>query len=117
MKRSGKKMEKLITPVLGGAVGFVGSKFLNQVPFISDNPTVGSISKLAAGMLLATQKGEMVQSVGLGVAIGGANDLLDQLMPAGAGVGYLPNTNANQVLGTRRGYARNGSGSSRVVMQ
>jgi hypothetical protein len=94
-----KNLENIITPVLGGVVGMAGAKMVANIPVVAANPAIGAIGKILLGGFLAGQRGELVQSVGLGVAISGGSDIVDMVLPA-AGVGFYPDLNPNQVLGT-----------------
>lgn len=90
---------KALTPVLGGTVGFVGGRLLDNVDFVQANPMIGGAGKIIVGMMLSTQRQEILASAGVGMAINGASQIVDTVMPP-PGVGYIPNRRPNQVLGT-----------------
>lgn len=63
----------LMDDVVPAAVGYiVGEVLTKQLNFLSSNPTVGNVVKLAGGVVLASQGGGLLTRMGVGLAANGA---------------------------------------------
>lgn len=71
---------KTFQPALEMAGGLVGSKIINSLPPLKDNPTLSAGAKIAIGLFLGG-KGNTVGNIANGVMIGGITDLIEKYLP------------------------------------
>lgn len=90
----------LINQALPVAVGFLAGKLLTKnISFLSSNPTMGNVVKIAGGALLAGQGG-MLAGVGVGIAADGVASFAGPVFNI-SGMGLLPPGNPSRyVAGT-----------------
>ena len=79
----------LTQQALPAAIGFVAADLLTKnLAFLSTNPTMGNLVKVAGGAFLATQSG-MLSGVGVGIAANGVVAFAKPVFNLN-GVGLLP---------------------------
>lgn len=71
---------KNFQPALEVAGGLFANNFLNNLTVVQNNRTLASIAKVGVGLFFGSKKGT-VGNVAIGIAAGGALDLVNQFLP------------------------------------
>jgi len=87
-----RKNVKIVKDGAMAAAGLAAGQLLtNNVAFLSTNPVLSAVAKIAGGVFIAGM-GKSTQAIGIGMAASGALDGLKQVAPGAldSGVGALP---------------------------
>lgn len=96
------------------AVGYVAGDLLTKnLSFLSTNPTMGNLAKVAIGALVAANGGDMLAGVGVGVAANGVVSFAKPVFNLN-GMGLLPPGQPSRYLAGTPGAQAMAEGSAQI---